>query len=135
MINELKINIEKCTFFKNKVTLLGHILSTEGISPIPKKVKVIINWIPPKDKTQLRSFLGDIGYYRKFIYNFAQIAYPLFQLLKKDVPFIWSEDCTVAFEELKNKLVSAPILTPPDYKKTFIIRTDASRTGLGDVLL
>ena len=133
--NRLKINLEKCTFFKTKVVLLGHVLSTEGISPIPDKVKVILNWLPPKNHTQLKSFLGAIGYYRKFIKNFAQIANPLFNLLKKDVPYVWSNDCNASFERLKRSLITAPILTPPDYTKPFIIRTDASRSGLGGVLL
>ena len=133
--NRLKINLEKCTFFKTKVMLLGHVLSTEGISPIPDKVKVILNWLPPKNHTQLKSFLGAIGYYRKFIKNFAQIANPLFNLLKKDVPYVWSNDCNASFERLKRSLITAPILTPPDYTKPFIIRTDASRSGLGGVLL
>ena len=133
--NGLKINLEKCSFFKKEVSLLGHKLSTDGISPIPEKVKTIVNWLPPKNTTQLKSFLGAIGYYRKFIKNFAQIAKPLFYLLKKNSIFNFSEECIKAFEELKNKLIQAPILTPPDFSKPFIIRTDASRDGLGGVLL
>ena len=133
--NGLKVNLEKCSFFKNEVILLGHVLSTKGILPIPDKVKVILNWLPPKNTTQLKSFLGAIGYYRKFIKNFSQIANPLFNLLKKDIQYIWSVECNNAFECLKNKLINAPILTPPDYDKPFIIRTDASRDGLGGVLL
>ena len=133
--NGLKINLEKCSFFKEEVVLLGHVLSTKGIAPIPDKIKVIINWLPPKNITQLKSFLGAVGYYRKFIKNFAQIANPLFNLLKKDVPYEWSEKCNIAFEKLKMSLTVAPILTPPDYSKPFIIRTDASRDGLGGVLL
>eukprot|EP00833_Pecoramyces_ruminatium_P013479 jgi/Orpsp1_1/1187511/evm.model.d7180000058263.1 len=133
--NNLKINIEKCSFFKTKVELLGHILTTEGISPIPAKVRIILSWVPPKNLTQLKSFLGAIGYYRKFIKNFAFIAKPLHVLTKKDTPFIWSEECTKAFEDLKKRLATAPILSPPDYDKPFIIRTDASRDGLGGVLL
>jgi len=133
--NGLKVNFEKCTFFKTEVVLLGHILSTKGISPVPEKVKVIVNWLPPKNITQLKSFLGAIGYYRKFIEKFAQTAKPLFQLLKKDIPFFWSLECNLSFSELKLKLTVAPILVPPDYSKPFIIRTDASREGLGGVLL
>lgn len=131
----LKINIEKCTFFKDEVIILGHVLSTKGISPIPSKVKVIVNWLPPTNITQLKSFLGAIGYYRKFIKNFAQKAKSLFFLLKKDVPFVWSDECSDAFETLKISLTKAPILAAPDYSKPFIIRTDASRDGLGGVLL
>ena len=133
--NGLKINIEKCEFFKEEVKLLGHILSTRGISPIPDKIKVILNWDTPKNTTQLKSFLGVVGYYRKFIFQFANIANPLYALLKKDVPFIWTNSCTEAFIELKRRLTISPILTPPDFTKAFIIRTDASKDGLGGVLL
>ena len=133
--NGLKINLEKCHFFKEEVELLGHKLSTKGISPIDSKVNVIMNWIPPKNIKQLRSFLGAIGYYRKFIYNFAQIAKPLYELTKKDVPFVWSDTVDKAFIELKNKMISAPILSPPDFEKPFIIRTDASKSGIGGVLI
>jgi len=133
--NGLKVNFEKCSFFKEEVELLGHTLSTNGLSPLPSKVKVISNWLPPRTVTQLKSFLGAVGYYRKFIKNFAAIAKPLFNLLKKDTSFSWTEDCDSAFYLLKEKLITAPILSSPDYSKPFIIRTDASRDGLGGVLL
>ena len=133
--NELMINLEKCNFFKEKVELLGHTLSINGISPIQDKIKVILEWIPPKNITQLQSFLGAVGYYRKFIFNFANIAKPLFKLLKKGVKFIWENEQEESFNELKNKLVSTPILTMPDFEKQFIIRTDASYDGIGGVLL
>ena len=133
--NGLKINFEKCAFFKTEVNLLGHVLSINGLLPMPEKTKVILNWIPPKNVTQLKSFLGAVGYYRKFIKNFSQSANPLFELLKKNSKFIWSESCNLAFQELKDKLTKAPILNPPDFNKPFLIRTDASRTGLGGVLL
>ena len=133
--NELKINLEKCSFFKTEVKILGHLLSTKGLSPLNDKVKVISQWLPPKNLKQVRSFLGAVSYYRKFIKNFAMIAKPLYQLLKKDAPFCWTEDCTNSFHLLKNKLIEAPILTAPNYSKPFIIRTDASRDGLGGVLL
>ena len=133
--NGLKINLEKCHFFKEEVELLGHKLSTKGISPIDSKVNVIMNWLPPKNIKQLRSFLGAIGYYRKFIYNFAQIAKPLYELTKKNVPFVWTDTTNKAFVELKNKIISAPILSPPVFEKPFIIRTDASKYGIGGVLI
>ena len=90
--NGIKLNLEKCNFFKTKVELLGHTVSTEGISPLPKKVEVIAQWLPPTTITQLQSFLGAVGYYRKFILNFASIAKPLFRLLKKDVEFKWGKE-------------------------------------------
>ena len=74
--------------------LLGHILSTKGIKPIPEKVKVIANWLPPKDVSKLRSFLGAVGYYRKFIKDFVQIAKTLFKLLRKNTKFEWTKKPT-----------------------------------------
>ena len=133
--NGLKINLEKCHFFKIKVELLGHTLSINGISPIQAKVQVILEWIPPKNVTQLQSFLGAVGYYRKFILNFANIAKPLFKLVKKGVKFVWGKEQEESFNELKLKLASAPILVMPDFEKQFIIRTDASFDGIGGVLL
>jgi len=85
--NGLKVNFEKCHFIQEEVELLGHTLSTKGLKPIVSKVEVIANWLSSNLK-QLRSFLGAIGYYRKFINHFAQIAKPLYELTKKDVPFL-----------------------------------------------
>ena len=133
--NGLKINLEKCNFFKQKVELLGHTLSVDGISPISNKVNVITNWIAPRNLKQLQSFLGAIGYYRKFIANYSSIAKPLYKLLKKNVPFEWGSEQELSFHELKSRLVSAPILSMPDFEKQFIIRTDASHSGIGGVLL
>ena len=133
--NGLKINLEKCHFFKKKVELLGHILSVEGVAPIPGKTEIIHNWLPPKNITQLRSFLGAVGYYRKFIFNFAKMARPLYKLLKKGTDFEWNTEQENSFQELKDRLVKAPILIMPDFEKPFIIRTDASYDGIGGVLL
>ena len=133
--NGLKVNLEKCHFFKQKVELLGHILSINGVAPIPEKIEIILNWLPPKNITQLQSFLGAVGYYRKFIFNFAKIAKPLYKLLKKGNEFKWETEQNDSFIELKDRLVKAPILIMPDFDKPFIIRTDASFDGLGGVLL
>ena len=133
--NGLKVNFEKCDFFKEEVELLGHTLSTKGIKPMNSKIKVIANWLPPSNLKQLRSFLGAIGYYRKFISHFAQIAKPLYDLTKKNVPFVWSTESNNAFEFLKIRLINAPILSPPNFDKPFIVRSDASKSGIGGVLL
>ena len=133
--NRLKLNIEKCHFFQEEVELLGHILSVHGIKPIPEKVKVIMEWSPLKNVSKLRSFLGAVGYYRKFIKNLALIAKPLFKLLKKNTEFEWNNEADVAFKMLKEKLIKTPILIPPNFEKPFIIRTDASRSGIGGVLM
>jgi len=134
--NGLKINIGKCHFFKKDVEILGHRLTVDGLMPQDSKIpKVILNWLPPQNIKQLRSFLGAVGYYRKFIANFAQIAHPLYNLTKKDVPFIWNSNCSTSFDTLKMMIASAPILSPPDFGKLFIIITDASLDGIGGVLL
>jgi len=84
---DLKLNLKKCHSFQEEVELLGHILSTKGIKPIPEKVKVYANWFSRKDLSKLRSFLGAVGYYQKFIKDFAQFANTLFKLLKKNSKF------------------------------------------------
>ena len=133
--NGLKVNVEKCHFFREEVDLLGHRLTINGIKPIPSKVEVIMRWLPPKNVSELRSFMGAVSYYRKFISSFAMIAYPLFKLLKKGATFFMGEEGNQAFEKLKRKLIEAPILSLPDFKKGFLIRTDASRKGIGGVLM
>ena len=134
-VNRLKVNLEKCNFFKKKVELLGHTLSVEGISPIMSKVNAIASWSAPTTVKQLQSFLGAVGYYRKFIANYSSIAKPLYKLLKKETPFVWNSEQEEGFDKLKDRLMKAPILTMPDFEKQFIIRTDASYSGIGGVLL
>lgn len=133
--NKLKLNLGKCNFFQSKVEILGHELSTKGISPMNKKVEVINNWLPPSNITEVRSFLGAIGYYRKFIANFATIAQPLFNLTKTGIKFEWSERANESFKSLKEKMINAPILQLPNFNIPFIIRTDASTEGIGGALL
>ena len=119
--NGLKINIEKCNFFMKEVEVLGHMLTPNGIKPVMTKVEAIKNWDPPTDVSKLRSFLGIVGYYRKFIPNLSKIAHCLYNLLKKDVPFLWSIECQESFDNLKERLINYPILKYPDFSKQFII--------------
>ena len=130
----LKLNIEKCNFWQRKLPFLGHIIEAQGISPDPDKITAVQNIQPPKSVTQLRSFLGLAGYYRRFIKNFSSIAQPLNQLLHKDVQYEWNPECQQAFDDLKQRLTTAPILAYPDYKKKFILATDASYNGFGATL-
>lgn len=132
---DLKINIEKCQFMREEVHVLGHVISKKGLKTDDKKVNVIKNWDVPTNIGELRSFLGAIGYYRKFIDQFAQKSAPLTNLLRKGVKYNIKEDQMKSFIILKECLISAPILMFPDYTKRFIIRTDASRKGIGGVLL
>jgi len=131
----LKINIEKCTFMKSEVKVLGHLLTSKGLKPLPNKVESICNWGPPTNVSELRSFLGAIDYYRQFIKNFSAASEPLCRLLKKNQKFIWTSEQDLCFNLLKEKLISAPVLKFPDFSKPIIIRTDASYKGLGGVLL
>jgi len=133
--NGLKTNLSKCHFFKEEVELIGNVLSTEGVKPIQKKVESINKIQSPKDIRQLRSFLGAIGYYRKFIKGYAQLAHPLFKLTKKNTKFIWANEQEERFQDLKGRLTKAPILKYPNFEKPFIIRTDASLEGIGGVLI
>lgn len=122
----LKLNIEKCNFWQRKLSFLGHIIEAKGISPDPDKIIAVQNIQPPKSVTQLRSFLGLAGYYRRFIKNFLSIAQPLNQLLHKDTKYEWNPACQKAFEDLKQRLVTASILAYSNYRKKFILATDAS---------
>jgi hypothetical protein len=104
---------------------LGHVVSREGIQTDPEKIKIIKNFPIPKDLTQLRSFLALASYYRRFVKGFSAIAEPLNRLLKKGIPYIWTNDQQEAFEYLKLCLITPPILAYPDFEKPFIIYTDA----------
>jgi len=112
-----------------EVEVLGHVFTLNGIKPVMTKMETIKNWDPLTDVSKLRSFLGIVGYYRKFIPNLSRIAHCLYNLLKKDVPFLWSVECQECFDILKERLINYPILKYPDFSKQFIIRTDASYNG------
>lgn len=117
------------------VPFLGHVLSDKGVSTDPDKTKSIQDWPVPVDVKGIRSFLGIVSYYRRFIPRFATIAAPINHLLKKDVPFVWSSECQQAFELLKSRLLTAPVLVLPDPSRPFTIATDASKVAIGGVLL
>ncbi|KAL0291128.1 UNVERIFIED_CONTAM: Transposon Ty3-I Gag-Pol polyprotein [Sesamum radiatum] len=113
----------------------GHVVSKEGVQPDPAKVKAIMEWEPPKNVSEVRSFLGLAGYYRRFVKDFSVVAKPLTNLLKKNAPFNWNDKCAQGFEELKKRLTSAPILALPSGDGGYVVYTDASRQGLGCVLM
>lgn len=130
----LKINSQKCSLFGKEVKYLGHIVSERGISTDPEKISAVRDWPVPQNRKQLRSFLGFCSYYRKFITGFSLIAKPLFTLTEHQVKFEWSSSCQEAFQELKQKLISSPILSFPKEQGQFILDTDASNHGVGAVL-
>lgn len=141
----LKLKPSKCHFFRRQVCYLGHIVSEHGVSTDPAKTETISSWPKPTTERQLRSFLGIAGYYRRFVNGFAKIAAPLHALLSKpkktktnmkteQFVSLWNHDCDRAFEELKTKLTSTPVLGYPDFSKEFVLEIDASLQGLGAVL-
>ena len=107
-------------------------MSAEGIAVDPAKVSAVTEWESTKSAKDIRSFLGLAGYYRRFIENFSKIAKPMTELLKKEKKFAWTEECEDSFQELKQRLVTAPVLCLPDLQKDFQVYCDASRQGLGD---
>ncbi|TYJ97514.1 ty3-gypsy retrotransposon protein [Cucumis melo var. makuwa] len=133
--NRLYAKFSKCEFWLNKVTFLGHVVSSEGVFVNPTKIEAVTNWPRPSTVSEICSFLGLAGYYRRFVEDFSRIASPLTQLTRKGTPFVWSPACESSFQELKQKLVTAPVLTVPDGSGSFVIYSDASIKGLGCVLM
>jgi ribonuclease HI len=132
---KLYAKFSKYEFWMEKVAFLGHVLSAEGIAVDPSKVESVTKWEQPLNVIDVRSFLGLVGYYQRFIENFFKIAKPMTELLKNNTKFEWSEACEKSFQELKKRLTTAPVLTLPDTKKDFLVYCDASKQGLGCVLM
>ena len=132
---QLHAKLSKCEFWLDQVIFLGHVISKGGIEVDPRKVEVVLKWAVPINIFKLRSFLGMAGYYRRFIEGFSIIAGPLTKLLRKDVQWNWEVSCQKSFDDLKQRLTSAPILTIPSGKGGFIVYSDASYQGLGCVLM
>jgi hypothetical protein len=133
--HKLYAKLSKCEFWIDEVPFLGHVISKGGIAVDPGKVKDVLDLVVPQTVKEVRSFLGLAGYYRRFIENFSKIAKPLTSLLEKGVDFSWTDERQKAFEELKKRLTMAPVLTLPDQSKRFTVYCDASRDGLGCVLM
>jgi hypothetical protein len=130
----LKVKPTKCVFFQKEVPFLGHIVSEHGIATDPAKIDKVAKWPTPVSRHQLQQFLGLANYYRRFIKDFATICRPLHKLTEKSAPFKWTDECQYAFQTLRNKLVSPPVLVFPEFSKEFILDTDASDSGIGAVL-
>lgn len=131
---DLRLQTEKCKLLKTEVVYLGHLITSKGILPDPSKTECVKNFPIPRKTRDIKSFLGLVGYYRRFIQNFAEIAKPLTKQLRKEVRFKWDDNCQKAFEIFREKLISPPILQFPNFSREFIITTDASTFALGAVL-
>ena len=130
----LRLGPRKCTLAKRSVTFLGHHVSAEGLRPDPRLLESIRKIPIPTTVTQVRSFIGLVGYYRRFIQGFSKIAEPLNQLLEKNCSLQWNDECTQAFQELKALLSREPIVAYPNFAVLFRLYTDASNIGLGAIL-
>ncbi|WVZ84833.1 hypothetical protein U9M48_031820 [Paspalum notatum var. saurae] len=133
--HKLYAKFSKCAFWLKEVSFLGHILSKKGVAVDPSKVEDVLNWKQPETVTEIRSFLGLAGYYRRFIKDFSKTAKPMTSLTKKNAKYLWSPKCEEAFQTLKRLLTFAPALAQPDVTKPFDVYCDASSNGLGYVLI
>ena len=130
----LQLKANKCTFMQTKVGFLGHIVGRTGLACDPEKLSAVRNWHEPNKVKAVRQFVGFVGYYRRFVKDFAELAEPLVALTRKGAPFIWTDAQQTAFEALKACLLSAPILGFPTEKGRFVLDTDASLFAVGGVL-
>ncbi|KAL5568094.1 hypothetical protein UlMin_024669 [Ulmus minor] len=133
--HRLYAKFSKCEFWLDRVQFLGHVISKEGITVDPVKIEAVSKWSAPTSVTEIRSFLGLAGYYRRFVEGFSSLAVPLTALTKKDKKFEWTDKCERSFQELKQRLTSAPILVLPSEDEEFAVYCDASKIGLGAVLM
>ena len=123
--------LDKSEFWLTEVNFLGHVVSKVGIAVEHSKVEAVQEWQKPTNVFEVRSFLGLVGYYRRFVGNFSKIAAPMTRLTRKGLKFEWNEECENAFQELKRILTTTPVLTTPLSGELFMIYCDASTVGLG----
>jgi len=127
--------LKKCEFWLENVSFLGHVVSKDGTSADPSKIEAVLKWEQPTNVREIRSFLGLASYYRRFVGGFSKLSGPLTTLTKKNARYVWTEECEESFQELKWRLVIAPVLTLPSDSGGFVIYNDASKKGLGCVLM
>src|SRR2546425_823602 len=131
---KLKLKPSKCHLLQRKVNFLGHVITEGSVATDPEKTEQIRTWVRPQNVHEVRSFLGLASYYRRFVPAFGQIAAPLHALTGKHARFLWTEECEVAFEVLKDRLVSSPVLAMPRDTGEYRLHTDASNYAIGAVL-
>jgi Reverse transcriptase (RNA-dependent DNA polymerase)/RNase H-like domain found in reverse transcriptase len=127
----LKIKASKTHLLQRFVDFLGHVISYRGIEPQQEKVTSVLNWPRPESAKEIKAFLGLCGYYRRFVEGFAEIAAPLYELLRKGRKFEWTGRCDESFERLKTSLTSAPILGVPNDDDPFVFNMDVSDEATG----
>ncbi|KAL4112118.1 hypothetical protein QTP88_015966 [Uroleucon formosanum] len=132
--SNLKLQPSKCSFLRKEVNYLGHVITDKVVRPNPQKIDCVVKFPTPTNAKEIKSFLGLSGYYRRFVPNYGQIAKPLTSLLKKDVPFYWSDICQEAFDKLKAILTKEPLLKYPDFEQPFNLTCDASNFAIGCIL-
>ena len=132
---QLFTKFSKCEFWLQSLAFLVHIVSSEGIRVDSQKIEAVKKWSRPTSATDIKSFLGLAGYYRRFVEGFSSIASPFTRLTQKMVKFQWSDDYEKSFTELKTRLTTAPVLTLPEGLDSYVIYCDASRVSLGCVLM
>jgi hypothetical protein len=130
----LKVKFSKCQLMQTQIEYLGFLVGKDGLHVNPKKVTAVRNFPTPTDVKAVQAFLGVVGYFRTFIFNFASKARGLYVLLRKEAPFTWGAEQQQSFEELKQALISAPVLALPDFEKPFILTTDASGYAIAAIL-
>ena len=132
---ELHVKLDKSVFFQSSVKYFGYIIDKIGKRPLKFSVEAIKNLKRPENDSEIQAFLGKINYYRYFVKNLAEVAQPLYELLKKICVFEWTSDCEIAFQTLKNEMINATQLSHFNPDKLLILATDASNRGIGAVLL
>ena len=133
--HQLYAKRSKCDYWINSESFLGHVISKEGVRVDPNKVEAVSNWPRPANVTEIRSFLGMAGYYRRFVKDFFRISAPLTWLIRKQVKFEWDDTCEQSFQKLKDCLTTSPVLALPTDQGGMTVYCDASRVGLGCVLM
>ena len=128
--HQLYAKFSKCKFWLTEMRFLGHMVSASGVSVDPEKVEAVMSWERPKSVFEIRSFLGLARYYRRFIEDFSLLVAPMTRLTLKEVKFDWVDRCEKAFQELKRRLTTTPILIVPDRGQGYTLYCDASRAGL-----
>ena len=133
--HQLYVKFSKCEFWLTEVRFLGHVVSASGVSIDLEKVDAVMSWERPKSVFEIRSFLGLARYYMRFIVDFSRLVAPMTRLTRKGINFEWDDLCEKAFQELKRRLTSSPILIVPKQGQRYTVYCDASRDGLGCVLM